>query len=385
MTSDVTGEGQAVSPVWGRETRRWAAVGMVVGVMVLGLVLLLGILDSIIMAALLAFLVEPILRGLVNRLHFPKWLSILATYLVVAAVALGAVLVLPILIINSIAQIDFAAIVASFESWLTEAAAELAATDFLGLDLSGLTAIGDASEEAAGGTGLLDPGSLLSAFQEALVAVAGVAGLLIGIIAAIIFVLIIAVYLSAGSDRYFQAMAKLIPQNHVVEVTELGRRLNRSWNDYVRGQGIMILVIGFTTWVVCWLIGVPGALFLAVIAGLLEVIPTFGPIIATVPAVIIALIQGSTRLEISNLLFAVVVIIAYTLIQQLESNIIAPRVMGNSVQLPALVILISITAAYQLFGILGALLAVPVVANVRILLSYLWAKVHSRDPWLAPT
>jgi predicted PurR-regulated permease PerM len=147
----------------------------------------------------------------------------------------------------------------------------------------------------------------------------------------------------------------------------------------------MMIVIGFTTFVVTWLIGVPGALFLGVIAGLLEVIPTFGPIIATIPAVLIALFQGSTRFDdMNNFLFALIVIAAYILIQQLESNIIQPKVMGTSVKIPPILVLISITAAYQVAGILGAILAVPVVASAKVVLAYLWAKVHSRDPWASP-
>ncbi len=244
----------------------------------------------------------------------------------------------------------------------------------------------DASSQTSGSADLLDPGRWLGAVTEALVAVAGVAGLLIGVISGIVFVLIIAVYMTADSGRYFRSIANLVPKEYELEVFELGRRLNASWNDYIRGQGIMILVIGFTTFVVVWLLGLPGALFLAIIAGLLEVIPTFGPIIATIPAVIIALVQGSTRfVEMNNVVFALLVIVAYTLIQQLESNIVAPKVMGHSVQLPALVVLISVTAGYQVAGILGAILAVPVVANVRVLLSYLWAKIHSRAPWAEPT
>ena len=147
----------------------------------------------------------------------------------------------------------------------------------------------------------------------------------------------------------------------------------------------MVIVIGFTTFVVTWALGVPGALFLGVIAGLLEVIPTFGPIIASIPAVLIAWFQGSTRFEMGNLVFALVVVAAYVLIQQLESNLIAPKVMGTSVQLPALVVLIAIAAGYQVFGVLGAILAVPVVASARVIISYVWAKVQSRDPWGSPT
>jgi predicted PurR-regulated permease PerM len=358
----------------------------VIGVVALGFFLLFGVLDSIIVAALLAFLIEPILHALVNKLHFPRWLAVTVVYLATAAIAIGAVFILPALIIGSLAQIDFHEIVASFETWLTDIATSISSTNFLGIDLTAVTAVTDASSQATASADLLDPGHWLGIVTQALVAAAGAAGLLIGIISGIVFVLIIAIYMTADSGRYFRSIANLVPKEHEVEVFELGRRLNASWNDYIRGQGIMILVIGFTTFVVVWLLGLPGALFLAIIAGLLEVIPTFGPIIATIPAVIIALVQGSTRFEsMNNLVFALLVIVAYTLIQQLESNIVAPKVMGHSVSLPALVVLISVTAGYQVAGILGAILAVPVVANVRVLLSYLWAKIHSRDPWVEPT
>ncbi|HEY6629511.1 MAG TPA: AI-2E family transporter [Acidimicrobiia bacterium] len=371
---------------WSASTRRLVAIALVIGVVALGFFLLFGVLDSIIVAALLAFLIEPILRGLVNKLHFPRWLAVTVVYLATAAIAIGAVFILPALIIGSLAQIDFHEIVASFETWLTNVATSLSSTNFLGVDLTAVSAVSDASSQASTSADLLDPGRWLGALTQALVAAAGAAGLLIGIISGIVFVLIIAIYMTADSSRYFRSIANLVPKEYELEVFELGRRLNASWNDYIRGQGIMILVIGFTTFVVVWLIGLPGALFLAVIAGLLEVIPTFGPIIATIPAVIIALVQGSTRfVDMNNIVFALLVIIAYTLIQQLESNIVAPKVMGHSVQLPALVVLISVTAGYQVAGILGAILAVPVVANVRVLLSYLWAKIHSREPWAEPT
>jgi predicted PurR-regulated permease PerM len=385
-TSEIAAAAPADSLVWKPETRRLVAIAVVTGVVALGFFLIFGVLDSIIIAALLAFLVEPILRGLVHKLHFPRWLAALLVYLLAAAIGIGAVLILPILLIGSISQIDFSAIVASFEEWITDVATSLANSDSLGIDLSGLEAIGDASTQASVAADLLNPDRLLGVVTDALVAAAGAVGLVIGLISTIVFVLIIAVYMSADSSRYFKGMANLIPTEYEVEVVELGRRLNGSWNDYIRGQGIMVLVIGFTTLVVTWLIGLPGALFLAVIAGLLEVIPTFGPIIATIPAVLIALTQGSTRFDTMNhLVFALLVIVAYTLIQQLESNIIAPKVMGHSVQLPALVVLISVTAGFQVAGVLGAILAIPLVANARIILSYLWAKIHARDPWAAPT
>jgi predicted PurR-regulated permease PerM len=371
----------SASPPWDPITRRTATIAVVVGVLVLGVFLLFGVLDSIVVAALLAFLIEPLLRFAVNRLHAPRWLAVTITYLIVAGIAFGAVLILPVMLIGSIAQIDFSEFLADLNTWLSDLAAELSTKEFLGIDLSGLSAVGDASGEAAASPGFLDPGTLLAAFEDALVAAAGVLGVVVGLVSSIFFVIIIAIYLTADSSRLLVPLPKLVPESNRAEVIELGRRLNGAWSDYVRGQGVMVLVIGFTTWAVTWLLGVPGALFLGVIAGLLEVIPTFGPIIATIPAVLIALIQGSTRFEMSNFVFALIVIVAYILIQQLESNIVAPKVMGHSVKLPPIVVLISITAAFQVAGIIGAILAVPVVANVKIALSYVWAKIQSQDPF----
>ncbi len=381
---DPTGAGKSgliPSPQWEPRTRRLAAIALVIAVLALVSFLLYGVLDSIVIAALVAFLVEPILRVGVERLHLPRWLTLLIVYLSVAAIAYGAMLILPVLIIDSISQIDWAEIVSSIDKWLADVALRLGEMGVPGFDATGAVAVEDAIVSASASTTPVDPGRLLSLFEQFLSAATGFLGVAMGLISGIFFVLILAVYLSVDSDRFFQAAAGLAPVGHEQDVYELGRRLNRSWSDYVRGQGVMILVIGFTTFVVAWLIGLPGALFLGIIAGLLEVIPTFGPIIATIPAVLVALFQGSTRFDMNNVVFALVVIAAYILIQQLESNLIAPKVMGTSVQLPPLVVLISITAGYQVAGVLGAILAVPVVASSRVILSYVWAKIQSRDPW----
>ena len=95
-------------------------------------------------------------------------------------------------------------------------------------------------------------------------------------------------------------------------------------------------------------------------------IPTFGPIFATIPAVLVALVQGSIRFpEMNNVLFGVLVIVVYVLLQQLESQLVSPRVLGGSVQIPALVVLLAITVGFSVAGVLGAILAVPTVASAR--------------------
>ena len=177
----------------------------------------------------------------------------------------------------------------------------------------------------------------------------------------------------------------IFPERYRREVSTLGQSVARVWNAYIRGEFAMAVIIGITTGVVAWLLGIPGAFGLGLIAGVLEVIPTFGPIIATIPAVLVALVQGSTRFELNNVVFALLVILAYILIQQLESQLVAPRVLGDAVQLPALVVLLAITVGFQVAGVLGAILAVPTVATARVLTRYGWTKATGVDLSREPT
>jgi predicted PurR-regulated permease PerM len=124
----------------------------------------------------------------------------------------------------------------------------------------------------------------------------------------------------------------------------------------------------------------PGALYLGIIAGLLELIPNLGPIIAAVPAVIVALIQGSVSLPISHLSFAVLIILFYILVQQVENNLIVPRVLGAALELSPLVVMTGVVLGASVGGILGALLATPVIATFREVLHYIYRKLQDQEP-----
>jgi len=141
-----------------------------------------------------------------------------------------------------------------------------------------------------------------------------------------------------------------------------------------------MLVVGAMTTIGLAVLGVPGALYLGIVAGLLELIPNLGPIIATVPAVIVALIQGSTSLPISNLAFAGVVILFYILVQQVENNLIVPRVLGAALELPPLIVMTGIVIGASVGGILGALLATPLIATGRVVLHYIYRKMLGQNP-----
>jgi predicted PurR-regulated permease PerM len=114
----------------------------------------------------------------------------------------------------------------------------------------------------------------------------------------------------------------------------------------------------------------------------LNMIPTFGPILAAIPGVLAALISGSTRWpDLEHWWFALIVAGIYLVVVQLQANIIAPKVMGTAVQLRPAIVLIGLMVGFQVGGLLGSLLAVPVIASIRDVAVYVWAKLLDNDPF----
>jgi GNAT superfamily N-acetyltransferase len=110
-------------------------------------------------------------------------------------------------------------------------------------------------------------------------------------------------------------------------------------------------------------------------------VPNLGPIIAAIPAVAVAFFEGSTWIPLSNAWFAVLVLGLYILIQQIEGNVLLPRVMGRSLDLHPLAVLVAVIAGGSLAGILGMLLAAPTLATLRVLLKYLYRRLTDQDPF----
>jgi len=148
--------------------------------------------------------------------------------------------------------------------------------------------------------------------------------------------------------------------------------LEHQLGGWVRGQLILMLVIGVTTFIGLSLLGVPYALPLALIAGLLEIIPNLGPTLASIPAIILAYIYGGP-------VIFVMTVILYIVIQQLENNFIVPKIMKDSVDVNPLVSIVTILIGLQVAGVVGALLAVPTYIVIRTLYG-LWYQRFQASP-----
>lgn len=384
---------------WDGATKRSVLIILLIAV-VFGLWLSRAILPWIIFSAILAYLLNPIV-DLLTRIHIPRTIGTIFVF----ALGVSALILLPIFLLP--AFIDQVVQLTTFD--VSRAAQDLLNTSLRAINelpdqviLFGFAvptsnvvqqveqgvrqftfvptlseAISYVQQAVATATGLVSSTAALS------VAVVGriVQGVITGIV-----IFFISLYLTKDYPQIRRYIENLFPASYQPELRELIRRMGRIWSSFFRGQIILCLAVGFVTWVVLTLVGMPGALVLAIVAGILEIAPNIGPIIATIPAVIVALLQGSTVLAqygVSNLGFALITIAAYFLIQQAEANFLVPRIIGDSVNLHPVVVIVGVAVGFNAFGILGAFLAAPTLATLRLIGSYLHAKLLDYPPFQA--
>jgi len=184
---------------------------------------------------------------------------------------------------------------------------------------------------------------------------ATIIGLFGGLFSAVM-VLVISFYLAVQEKGVKKFLISLTPKDHQHYVSDLIDRIQIKIGSWLRGQLLLMFIIGCLTFIGLYFLGVPYVLILALLAGLFEIIPYVGPIIAAIPAVILAFL-------ISPFL-ALLVIVLYIVIQQLENYVIVPQVMKKAVGLNPIVIIVVMLIGAKLAGVLGLILAVPLTASI---------------------
>jgi predicted PurR-regulated permease PerM len=176
-------------------------------------------------------------------------------------------------------------------------------------------------------------------------------------------------------------LMRLAPPPYRPELEELYNRITRVWMGYLRGQIVLMLIVG-VVFTIAWLIlGIPGALVLGVIAGLFTLVPDVGPFLAMALAAGVALLEGSTWIPLSNFWVAAIVVLVYLILINAKNFFLRPIIMGRSVHMNEALVFIVILIATILEGILGALLVVPVLASVVVIAGYVQRKVLGLPPF----
>ncbi len=211
-------------------------------------------------------------------------------------------------------------------------------------------------------------GSLRSLLQSTLSSVVNVAAAIAGGVIDAGLVLVLGFWFMVDGRRMADAATYLFPESRRDQVRFVRETNSQVVGAYIRGQLLMAAIIGVSSGLGSWILGVRFPLLIGILAFLFELIPMVGPILASIPAVIISLTQPFP--------LVIWVVLFFVVMQVVENNVLAPRITGGAVGLHPVVALLAIVVGADLGGIVGALLAVPFAGIASVLISAAWKGWH---------
>jgi len=307
-----------------------------------------AVIGPLVISIIVTYVLRPLVDAMVSR-GVPRTVAILLLYVFVGAlIAVFLVNTLPLLVAQAAAFIkQLPAYVGIFDAFLdhmTFAARVLPKGVRVGV------------ERALGGA----ESGLITWFSGALI---GVRDLLGGVVSAFIVPFLV-FYLLKDYSLFTELVIRLFPRRSRLTVRGILEGIDRSLGRYVRGQLLVMLLVGLATFIGLLIVHMPNALLLAAIVGLTNIIPYVGPFLGAAPALFMAF-------GVSNALL-VKVLIVNLVVQQLEGNVFSPWIMGKTMKLHPLMILLGVMLAGEVAGITGLIFAVPLLAVGKVI----WEQVR---------
>jgi len=353
-----------------------------------------AILTLLLTAALLAFIASPVIKLFHHKLKLSKGLSVAITYLLAALFLLTApfaFLSQGTKALNFFLGLDYIQIAENSLSWVENFLNSIKILDIPIIDpfvdnivTSMIDALQNIQTPDTSTTKVPEIDtviqSLVSAFAVGADIVAGIVGGVISGVMAIIFLILTSIYFSLDGENFLHNLLERLPPAYKPEYTALADRIRHVWEGFFRGQITLMVTIGIIIWLGGSLLGLPFALVSGVISGLMEILPNLGPTIATIPAIIIALFLGPTYFELNPFLYALLIVGFYVSVQFLENSFLVPKIMGDALDLHPILILTGVFVGATVWGIIGALIAAPVIATFKEILEYLYFKLAWEKP-----
>lgn len=368
-------EGQA-SPPWSATTK------IIVVVTFLLLFALLAwrfqtIIGSIIVAAILAYLLDPLISFIQRRTEIKRIFIIGVVYLILVAAIVGGFFALGLAsfqqannLINLTPQL-IVQVTGTIQNFVTSTDPfELGPIEINPSEVP-WNRIGEQLLSLAEPV-LSQSGSIVSRFATTTART----------VLNLVFIVVLSIYLSSDLPRLGESVRRFAQlPGYRADVERILPELKGVWSAYLRGQIILALVIFVMVWVGLTILGVQNALALAILAGLLEFIPNVGPVISTIVTIIVAVFQTTNYMGLSPLVFALVILGMMILIQQLENHLLVPRIVGHALNLHPIIVIIGVVMGASLAGILGAVLAAPIIASLKVLGQYAGRKLFDLPPF----
>jgi predicted PurR-regulated permease PerM len=322
-----------------------------------------ALISPLILAALLAYVLDPAVNFLMMVLRIRKKLAVILVYIGFLLLLASIPAILTPVIVNQFdtIQSEFGDLQRSIEGFLAQA-------ELLGIPLlPGEPGATNLSEMFAI---LFNPERL---FGFLLAATANLAWILI--------IMVTTFYFLLDGERLRVTFYRAVPDPYVADVHRIHLKLKIIWQSYLRGQLLLMLIIGILTYAMAAVVGLPGALVIGLLAGVLDVIPSVGPLVAMVAAALVAFFMGSTILPLSPFWFTLLVVGLFLAIQAFENVWLRPRIFSHRLRLHPAVVVVAIVGALALAGVVAALVIIPLISSLEVVGRYVYRRILGEDPW----
>ncbi|WP_422486486.1 AI-2E family transporter [Gudongella sp. DL1XJH-153] len=189
--------------------------------------------------------------------------------------------------------------------------------------------------------------------------------------AVIILIPIVLFFLLRDDKLFYKNIMEAVPKRHKTRIVGLMREIDVVLQNYFAGQLMVAGVLGVLTYIGYLIIGLPNALFLSIFSMVFSIIPFLGPLIGIIPAIFIGWTVSLF------MVFKVILVLAVT--QQLEGNVVRPKIMGNRLEIHPMLIIFLVVIAISLYGFLGAFFVIPLYATVRIIFKHIFKEAKEKD------
>ncbi len=354
-TSGVTVSAWSLDP---KRRRRYLQIAFAFAVLVVAIVvlfLLRDFLGAFVLGAAIAFLIQPAVARL-HALGMPRIVAIVLVFIAIIIALAGLVLLIVPLGVSEVGQLQTQA--PGLAALAQERLNGIQPIRVFGIDIdlkSVTQTINSHLREY-----LL--GQFGNAVSLGLTAVTMILQLLL--------MFIVAFLLALEAPAVRRDLRRFVPNDYRTDFDQIWRRVRKMLYAYVRGQLIIAGLIGITSGVVCALLRLPDPVALGLIAGITALIPYLGPFIGAVPAILVGLSQSPGQ--------ALLVGIAYVVIPNIYLNFVYPKVMGDAVRLPPILVIVALIAGFSWGGILGMFVAVPIAATLRILFDHIYPRLYEK-------
>lgn len=349
---------KAPDTAWSVPTRYTVVLIALAGV-VWFLIYARALVGSLVISALLAYIMSPVVKGLrrVTKLNH-QW-SVTIVYLLFAA----TVLVIPsILTPTLLPRVQD----------LTVQIAEL--NEQIEVGLQGI----------ANYFGFTLPENFLAGSTSQFIALDDVFGIISDVTANLTWVLItfvVTFYLLRDWEQLREWTIRQAPPSRQAEVRRLYVEIRNVWTAYVRGQLVLMIIVGLASGIGAAILGIRAAWALGLLAGILDAIPNVGPLLATVVAVVVAYLEGSTTMPVAPVVAAGLVLALFGVVQVLENIWLRPRIMGGRLRMHPAIVFVGVLGSLALTGVLLTLIIVPVLGTIGVITRYAHARILGLDPW----